>query len=78
MKDKTAWVSEINDIMESRLLPCIREREALTVFTSANVGYGTNHLAVELSALCAYIAAANDFDKAAVEADAAAGREAFL
>ncbi|PCJ57284.1 MAG: hypothetical protein COA79_16395 [Planctomycetota bacterium] len=32
----------------------IKNRENLTIFSSANIGYGTNHLAVELSGLCAY------------------------
>lgn len=43
-----------------QMLPELRKRERLTVLSSANVGYGTNHLAVEVSALTAYLTAFRD------------------
>ena len=41
-------------------MPILRDRDRLTVLSSANVGYGTNHLACELSGLAAYVRAFRD------------------
>ncbi|MCX7591942.1 MAG: hypothetical protein N2255_09990 [Kiritimatiellae bacterium] len=49
------WMAGIAKLMTSYFLPVLRERERLTIFSSANCGYGTNHLAVELSALSAFV-----------------------
>jgi hypothetical protein len=55
LRDASVWKAGIVDLMNRCFMPRLRERERLTVFSSANVGYGTNHLAVELSALAACI-----------------------
>lgn len=56
-EEARAWKSELVRIVRRDVLPPLRECERLTVFSSANVGYGTNHLAVELSGLTACAAA---------------------
>jgi len=50
-----AWEDTIVRLLRDLFFPEVREREMLTRFSSANVGYGTNHLAIELSMLCAFV-----------------------
>jgi hypothetical protein len=60
LPSSSLWENNLFRIMQDVFLPVVRECERLTVFSSANCGYGTNHLAVELSALCAYVALFRD------------------
>ncbi|MGQ9663158.1 MAG: hypothetical protein ACUVWX_12590 [Kiritimatiellia bacterium] len=55
LRDARRWEIGIARLTHAYFLPALREREMLTVFSSANCGYGTNHLAVELSALSAFV-----------------------
>jgi hypothetical protein len=57
LPDQAEWKAGISEVIGRLFLPLLRERERLTVLTSANVGYGTNHLACELSAVTAYLRA---------------------
>ena len=59
-EEEGRWKENLARFVRELLMPELRERERLTAFTSANVGYGSNHLAVELSGLTAYIAAFRD------------------
>ena len=71
-RQEQAWRDGLAGMMRGTILPALREREHLTQFTSANVGYGTNHLIYEVAGLAAYIALFRD------DEEALAGLEAEL
>ncbi|MFC1582659.1 hypothetical protein ACFL4W_03895 [Planctomycetota bacterium] len=50
-----SWKDDLTHIMREGFVPMLRECERLTILSSANVGYGTNHLAIELSGVVAYV-----------------------
>ena len=54
------WKDGLQRVVRATTLAPLMERRRITKFSSANVGYGTNHLAMELSALAAYVAAFRD------------------
>lgn len=54
------WKEDLARFVRKRLMPVLEDRDRITALSSANVGYGTNHLAVELSGLTGYIKAFGD------------------
>lgn len=48
------WKQDIVKLISEKVFPEVQQRERLTVLSSANVGTGTNHLAMEFSGLVAY------------------------
>ncbi|MHC4916272.1 MAG: hypothetical protein ACYTGB_12350 [Planctomycetota bacterium] len=55
LPDASEWKREIQRLFREDMLPRLRETDRLTVLSSANVGYGTNHLAMLLMGLSAYV-----------------------
>lgn len=54
LQDIEEWEKNLKRAIKEVFLPILQEREKLDILSSANVGYGTNHLAAELSGLSAY------------------------
>ncbi len=55
LPDAAEWRDGIRRLAREDLLPRLREMSRLTVLSSANVGYGTNHLAMLVMGLSAYV-----------------------
>jgi hypothetical protein len=66
LPDADRWKDKIQEIMRQRVMPPIDARQRITELSSANVGYGSNHLAAEIMGLTAYISVFendSDFEK---------------
>lgn len=53
--EAAVWKRECQRVFRINTYEPLKKRERLTQFTSANVGYGTNHLSVEIAGLAAYV-----------------------